>query len=237
MRKKTNFVDRNGNDIFVDDRVRITEVSFLGKPAVSEGKVYYDKSDDSYGIRFFPKGDDCGFDDLLEDYLDLCEVIKDKKMRQLPSLPLELLQSQTILNLTNSAKREEFRQSLMQTIDLDDLSSVREEIPELGHWSDEEVIVFGNLWAENIYEVSGFQAPSRDGWLNMLALSDTLSYPIEKCLESFYGYGIFKIDEIDGIYNAWLVDNEEAKKKISWNLESNDPKGYLDGLVRRAGQL
>ena len=221
MRKKTNFVDRNGNDIFVGDRVRITEVSFLGKPAVSEGKVYYDKSDDSYGIRFFPKGDDCGFDDLLEDYLDLCEVIKDKKMRQLPSLPLELLQSQTILNLTNSAKREEFRQSLMQTIDLDDLSSVREEIPELGHWSDEEVIVFGNLWAENIYEVSGFQAPSRDGWLNMLALSD----------------GIFKIDEIDGIYNAWLVDNEEAKKKISWNLESNDPKGYLDGLVRRAGQL
>ena len=158
-------------------------------------------------------------------------------MKQLPNLPLELLQSQTILNLTNSAKREEFRQSLMQTIDLDDLSSVREEIPELGHWSDEEVIVFGNLWAENIYEVSGFQAPSRDGWLNMLALSDTLSYPIEKCLESFYGYGIFKIDEIDGIYNAWLVDNEEAKKKISWNLESNDPKGYLDGLVRRAGQL
>ena len=61
MRKKTNFVDRNGNDIFVGDRVRITEVGFLGKPAVSEGKVYYDKSDDSYGIRFFPKGDDCWF--------------------------------------------------------------------------------------------------------------------------------------------------------------------------------
>ena len=158
-------------------------------------------------------------------------------MRQLPNLPLELLQVQTMLNLSNPAEREEFRQSLLQTIDLDDLSSVREKIPELAHWSDEEVITFGQLWAENIYEVSSFQSPSREGWLNMLALSDTLSYPIEKCLEAFYGYGIFKIEEIDGIYNAWLVDNEEAKKKISWNLESNDPKGYLDGLVRRAGQL
>lgn len=154
-------------------------------------------------------------------------------MRQLPNLPLELLQSQTILNLTNPGKREEFRQSLMQTIDLDDLSSVREEIPELGHWSDEEVIVFGNLWAENIYKVSSFQAPSKDGWLNMLALSDTLSYPIEKCLESFYGYGILKIDEIDGIYNAWLIDKQEAMRKINWN----DPKGYLNGLLRKAGQL
>lgn len=54
---------------------------------------------------------------------------------------------------------------------------------ELAHWSDEEVITFGNLWAENIYEVSSFQAPSRDGWLNTLALSDTLSYPVEKCLK------------------------------------------------------
>ena len=71
----------------------------------------------------------------------------------------------------------------------------------------------------------------------MLALSDTLSYPIEKCLESFYGYGIFKIDEIDGIYNAWLLDKEEAMKKINWNLEYNDPKGYLDGLVKKVGQL
>jgi len=141
-----------------------------------------------------------------------------KKMRQLPNLPLELLQVQTMLNLSNPAEREEFRQSLLQTIDLDDLSSVREKIPELAHWSDEEVITFGQLWAENIYEVSSFQSPSREGWLNMLALSDTLSYPIEKCLEAFYGYGIFKIEEIDGIYNAWLVDNEEAKKKISWNL-------------------
>lgn len=158
-------------------------------------------------------------------------------MKQLPNLPLELLQSQTILNLTNPAKREEFRQFLMQTIDLDDLASVRDEIPELAHWSDEEVVTFGQLWSENIYEVSGFQSPSKDGWLNMLALSDTLSYPIEKCLQAFYGYGIFKIDEIDGIYNAWLVDKEEAKKKISWNLEFNDPKGYLSGLLRKAGQL
>lgn len=158
-------------------------------------------------------------------------------MKKLPNLPLKLFQSQTILNLSNPAKREEFRQSLLQTIDLDDLVSVREEIPELAHWSDEEVITFGNLWAENIYEVSSFQAPSRDGWLNMLALSDTLSYPIEKCLESFYGYGIFKIDEIDGIYNAWLVDKEEALKKINWNLEFNDPKSYLDGLVKKVGQL
>lgn len=158
-------------------------------------------------------------------------------MKKLPNLPLYLLQDQTILNLTSPADREDFRQSLLQTIDLDDLVSVREETPELNHWSDEEVIVFGNLWAENIYEVSGFQAPSKDGWLNMLALSDTLSYPVEKCLESFYGYGIFKIDEIDGIYDAWLVDKEEAKKKINWNLEYNDPKGYLSGLLSKAGQL
>lgn len=158
-------------------------------------------------------------------------------MRQIPNLPLELLQSQTILNLSNPARREEFRQSLLHTIDPDDLISVREEIPELAHWSDEEVITFGQLWSENIYEVSGFQAPSRDGWLNMLALSDTLSYPIEKCLESFYGYGILKIDEIDGIYDAWLIDKEEAKKKISWNLEFNDPKGYLDGFIRHVGQI
>jgi hypothetical protein len=158
-------------------------------------------------------------------------------MRQLPNLPLYLLQDQTILNLTSPADREEFRQSFIQTIDEDDLFSVREEIPELAHWSDEEVITFGNLWSENIYEVSGFQSPSKEDWLNMLALSDTLSYPVEKCLESFYGYGIFKIDEIDGIYDAWLIDKEEALKKISWNLEFNDPKGYLNGLLRKAGQL
>ena len=158
-------------------------------------------------------------------------------MKKLPNLPLELLQSQTILNLSNPARREKFRQSLLQIIDPDDLASVREEISELAHWSDEEVIVFGNLWAENIYEVSSFQSPSRDGWLNMLALSDTLSYPIKKCLESFYGYGVFKIDEIDGIYNAWLVDKEEALKKINWNLEFNNPKSYLDGLVKKVGQL
>lgn len=158
-------------------------------------------------------------------------------MKQLPNLPLELLQAQTILNLTNPVRREEFRQSLLQTIDPDDLTTVREEIPELSHWSDEEVIVFGNLWSENIYEVSGFQSPSKDGWLNMLALSDTLSYPIEKCLESFYGYGIFKIDEIDGIYDAWLIDKQEANKKINWNLEYNDPKGYLNGLLRKAGKF
>lgn len=158
-------------------------------------------------------------------------------MKKLPNLPLELLQAQTILNLSSPVRRAEFRQSLLQTIDPDDLASVREEISELAHWSDEEVIVFGNLWAENIYEVSSFQSPSRDGWLNMLALSDTLSYPIKKCLESFYGYGILKIEEIDGIYNSWLIDKEEAKKKISWNLEFNDPKGYLNGLLRKAGQL
>jgi len=158
-------------------------------------------------------------------------------MKKLPNLPLELLQAQTILNLSSPVRMEEFRQSLLQTIDPDDLASVREEIPELAHWSDEEVIVFGNLWSENIYEVSGFQSPSKDGWLNMLALSDTLSYPIEKCLESFYGYGIFKIDEIDGIYDAWLIDKQEANKKINWNLEYNDPKGYLNSLLRKAGQL
>lgn len=158
-------------------------------------------------------------------------------MRQLPNLPLELLQAQTILNLTSLAEREEFKQSLLNTIDLDDLVSVREEIPELAHWSNEEVIVFGNLWAENIYEVSSFQAPSRDGWLNMLALSDTLSYPVEKCLKAFYGYGILKIEEIDGIYDVWLVDKQEVNKKINWNLEYNDPKGYLNGLLKKAGKF
>lgn len=50
-------------------------------------------------------------------------------MRHIPNLPLELLQSQTILNLSNPARREEFRQSLLQTIDPDDLTSVREENP------------------------------------------------------------------------------------------------------------
>ena len=158
-------------------------------------------------------------------------------MKKLPNLPLELLQAQTILNLSSPVRREEFRQSLLQTIDPDDLTTVREEIPELAHWSDEEVITFGQLYSENIYEVSSFQAPSRDGWLNMLALSDTLSYPIEDCLKAFYGYGIFKIDEIDGIYDAWLVDKQEANKKINWNLEYNDPKGYLNGLLRKAGRL
>lgn len=158
-------------------------------------------------------------------------------MKQLPNLPLELLQAQTILNLSNPARREEFRQSLLHTIDPDDLASVREEIPELAHWSDEEVIVFGNLWSENIYEVSGFQAPSKDGWLNMLALSDTLSYPVEKCLKAFYGYGILRIEEIDGIYDSWLIDKEEANKKISWNLEFNDLKGYLKGLLSKAGKF
>ena len=135
-------------------------------------------------------------------------------MRQLPNLPLELLQSQTMLNLSDPANREEFRQSLLRTIDPDDLATVREEIPELAHWSDEEVITFGQLYAENIYEVSSFQSPSRDGWLNILALSDTLSYPIEKCLEAFYGYGILKIEEIDGVYDSWLIDKEEAIKSV-----------------------
>ena len=158
-------------------------------------------------------------------------------MKQLPSLPLELLQKQTKLDLSIKENRKEFRKFLLQTIDPDDLTTVREEIPELSHWSDEEVIIFGNLYSENIYEVSSFQASSRDSWLNMLALSDTLSYPIEKCLESFYGYGILKIDEIDGVYDAWLIDKEEALKKISWNLEFNDPKGYLKGLLSKAGKF
>lgn len=158
-------------------------------------------------------------------------------MKKLPNLPLELLQAQTILNLSSPVRREEFRQSLLQTIDPDDLASVREEIPELAHWSDEEVITFGQLYSENIYEVSSFQAPSRDGWLNMLALSDTLSYPVDQCLKAFYGYGVFKIDEIDGIYDAWLIDKQEANKKINWNLEYNDPKGYLNGLLRKAGKF
>ena len=158
-------------------------------------------------------------------------------MKQLPNLPLELLQKQTKLDLSIKENREEFKRFLLQTIDLDDLANVRKEIPELAHWSDEEVITFGNLYSENIYEVSSFQASSREGWLNMLALSDTLSYPVEKCLEAFYGYGVFKIDEIDGIYDAWLIDKQEANKKINWNLEYNDPKGYLKGLLSKAGKF
>ena len=157
-------------------------------------------------------------------------------MKQLPNLPLELLQKQTKLDLSIEENREEFKRFLLQTIDLDDLANVRKEIPELAHWSDEEVITFGQLYAENIYEVSAFQDVSKDGWLNMLALSDTLSYPIEDCLKAFYGYGIFKIDEIDGIYDAWLIDKQEANKKINWNLEYNDPKGYLN-LLRKAGKF
>lgn len=158
-------------------------------------------------------------------------------MKQLPNLPLELLQKQTKLDLSIKENREEFRRFLLQTIDLDDLACVREEMPELAHWSDEEVITFGQLYSENIYEVSGFQDVSRDCWLNMLALSDTFSYPIENCLKAFYGYGIFKIDEIDGIYDAWLIDKQEANKKINWNLEFNDPKGYLKGLLSKAGKF
>ena len=99
------------------------------------------------------------------------------------------------------------------------------------------LIVYGNLYSENIYEVSSFQASSREGWLNMLALSDTLSYPVEDCLKAFYGYGILKIDEIDDLYDAWLVDKQEAMKKINWNLRYNDSKGYLSGLLIKAGQL
>ena len=126
---------------------------------------------------------------------------------------------------------------MLQTIDLDDLANVRKEIPELAHWSDEEVIAFGQLYAENVYEVSAFQDVSKDGWLNMLALSDTLSYPVDQCLKAFYGYGILKIDEIDGVYDAWLVDKQEAMKKINWNLRYNDSKGYLNGLLRKAGKF
>ena len=158
-------------------------------------------------------------------------------MKQLPNLPLELLQKQTKLDLSIKENREEFRRFLLQTIDLDDLACVREEMPELAHWSDEEVITFGQLYSENIYEVSAFQDVSKDSWLNMLALSDTLSYPIDQCLKAFYGYGIFTIKEIDGIYDAWLVDKQEVNKRISWILEYNDPNRYLDGLIRHAGQF
>lgn len=158
-------------------------------------------------------------------------------MKQLPNLPLELLQKQTMLDLSVKANREEFRKFLFQTIDLAVLEDVREKVPELDHWSDEEIITFGQLYSENIYETSSFQDVSRDGWLNMLALSNALSYPIEDCLKAFYGYGVFKIGEIDGIYDAWLIDKQEANKKINWNLEYNDPKGYLNGLLSKAGQL
>ena len=158
-------------------------------------------------------------------------------MRQLPNLPLELLQKQTTLDLSNPAKREEFRQFVLQTIDLAVLVDAREKVPELAHWSNEEIITFGQLYSEKIYEISSFQDVSRDGWLDMLALSDTLSYPIEKCLEAFYGYGIFQIDELNGVYKAWLVDNDEAKKRINFNLEFADPNGCLADLMKKVAQL
>ena len=154
-------------------------------------------------------------------------------MRKIPNLPLELLQKQTKLDLSVKKNREEFRKFLLQTIDVADLALAREKIPELSHWSDEEMIAFGHLYSENIYEISAFQDASRDGWLNMLALIDTLSYSIEDCLKAFHGYGIFPIDEIEGVYNAWLVNNEEAMKKVIWNLEYHDPKHYLAGLVKQ----
>lgn len=158
-------------------------------------------------------------------------------MRKIPNLPLELLQKQTKLDLSVKENMEEFRKFLLQTIDVADLALAREKIPELSHWSDEEMITFGHLYSENIYEISAFQDASRDGWLNMLSLIDTLSYSVEDCLKAFYGYGIFPIDEIEGVYNAWLVDNEGAMKKIIWNLEYHDPKRYLAGLVKQDWSL
>lgn len=32
-------------------------------------------------------------------------------------------------------------------------------------------------------------------------------------------------------------DKREANKKINWNLEFNDPKGYLKGLLSKAGKF
>lgn len=51
----------------------------------------------------------------------------------------------------------------------------------------------------------------------------------------YVAISIYKMNK--GIYDAWLIDKEEAKKKISWNLEFNDPKGYLKGLLSKAGKF
>lgn len=74
MRKNTNFKDRNNQYIYEGDIIKIFETDLFGKSSITLGKVFLDEETNSYCINVSAKGDSCGFVDLLEDYLDICEV-------------------------------------------------------------------------------------------------------------------------------------------------------------------
>ena len=73
MRKNTNLKDRNNRYIYEGDTIKIFGNNFYGE-TISLGKVFFDKDTNKYCISVLPKGDLCGYEDLLEDYLDCCEV-------------------------------------------------------------------------------------------------------------------------------------------------------------------
>nr|DAK47118.1 MAG TPA: YopX protein [Caudoviricetes sp.] len=62
MRKNTNFKDRNSKCIYEGDIIKIFETNLYGEET------------NSYCVNVSAKGDYCGFVDLLEDYLNICEV-------------------------------------------------------------------------------------------------------------------------------------------------------------------
>lgn len=74
MRKNTNFKDRNNQYIYEGDIIKIFETDLFGKSSITLGKVFLDEETNSYCVNVSPKGDYCGFVDLLEDYLNICEV-------------------------------------------------------------------------------------------------------------------------------------------------------------------
>ena len=73
------FKDRNNKVIHCGDIIKVIDKNLYGKPSISKGKVYFDKDLRKFCVRFFPKGDYSGFDDLLEDYANICEVIESKR--------------------------------------------------------------------------------------------------------------------------------------------------------------
>lgn len=74
MRKNTNLKDRNSKCIYEGDIIKIFETNLYGEEIFTIGKVFFDKETNSYCVNVSPKGDYCGFEDLLEDYLGICEV-------------------------------------------------------------------------------------------------------------------------------------------------------------------